>query len=56
MVSIRMDRLISPRPATLKASVAPSISVTRRDTSFRVSRNRRSRSWREVTNLPSRPA
>ena len=42
--------------ATLKASVAPSISVTRRDTSFRVSRNRRSRSWREVTNLPSRPA
>ena len=56
MVSIRMDRDISPRPATLKESVLSSISVTRRDTSFRVSRNRRSRIWREVTNLPSRPA
>ena len=56
MVSMRMDRLISPRPATLKPSVLPSISLTRRDTSFRVSRKRRSRIWREVTNLPSRPA
>ena len=56
IVSIRMDRLISPRPATLKASMAPSISLTRRDTSFSVSRNSRSRSWRLVTNLPSRPA
>jgi hypothetical protein len=55
MVSMRMDRCISPRPATLKASMAPSISVIRRDTSFRVSRKRRSRIWREVTNLPSRP-
>ena len=40
----------------MKASIAPSISVTRRETSLSVSRNRRSRSWREVTNLPSRPA
>ena len=39
----------------MKASVE-SVSVTRRDTSFMVSRNRRSRSWREVTNLPSLPA
>ena len=56
MVSIRMDRLISPRPATLKPSVLPSISVTRRETSFKVSRISRSLIWREVTNLPSRPA
>ncbi len=53
---MRMERLISPRPATLKLSVLFSTSVTRRDTSFRVSRMRRSRIWREVTNLPSRPA
>ena len=33
-----------------------SVSVTRRDTSRRVSRYSRSRSWREVTNLPSLPA
>ena len=33
-----------------------SVSVTRRETSFMVSRISRSRSWREVTNLPSRPA
>ena len=32
------------------------MSVTRRDTSFRVSRYSRSRIWREVTNLPSFPA
>ena len=51
-----MDRDISPRPATLKESVELSTSFTRRDTSFKVSRNRRSRSWRLVTNLPSRPA
>ena len=56
MVSMRIERLISPRPATLKLSVLFSTSVTRRDTSFRVSRIRRSRIWREVTNLPSRPA
>ena len=43
MVSMRMDRDISPRPATLKESVE-SVSVTLRDTSFSVSRNRRSRS------------
>ena len=55
MVSMRMDRDISPRPATLKASVE-SVSETRRETSFMVSLYRRSRSWREVTNLPSRPA
>ena len=55
MVSMRMERLISPRPATLKASAEP-VSVTRRETSFSVSRKRRSRSWRLVTNLPSRPA
>ena len=30
--------------------------MTRRDTSFSVSRMSRSRIWREVTNLPSRPA
>ena len=56
MVSIRMERLISPRPATLKLSVLFSTSVTRRDTSFSVSRIRRSRIWREVTNFPSLPA
>ena len=39
----------------MKESVE-SVSLTRRDTSFMVSRNRRSRSWREVTNFPSRPA
>ena len=53
---MRMDRDISPRPATLKESVEFSTSLTFRDTSFRVSRNSRSRSWRLVTNLPSRPA
>ena len=56
MVSMRMERLISPRPATLKLSVLSGTSVTRRETSFSVSRIRRSRIWREVTNLPSRPA
>ena len=55
MVSIRMDRDISPRPATLKA-VSLSVSETFRDTSRSVSRYSRSRSWREVTNLPSLPA
>ena len=53
---MRMDRDISPRPATLKESVEFSTSDTFRDTSFRVSRNSRSRSWRLVTNLPSHPA
>ena len=52
---MRMLRDISPRPATLKA-VSRSVSVTRRDTSFSVSRYSRSRIWREVTNLPSFPA
>ncbi len=52
---MRMERDISPRPATLKESVE-SVSVTRRETSLSVSRKSRSRSWREVTNLPSRPA
>ena len=52
---MRMERDISPRPATLKA-VSASVSVTRRDTSRRVSRKRRSRICREVTNFPSRPA
>ena len=56
MVSIRMERLISPRPATLKLSVLFSTSLTRRDTSLSVSRQRRSLIWREVTNFPSRPA
>ena len=56
MVSISMLRLISPRPATLNESVAPSTSVTRSDTSLSVSRISLSRIWREVTNLPSRPA
>ena len=53
MVSMRMDRDISPRPATLKESVE-SVSLTRRDTSFMVSRNRRSRSWREGKFVTSR--
>ena len=53
---MRMDRLISPLPATLKESVEPSTSVTRSDTSLSVSRMRRSRICLEVTNLPSRPA
>ena len=56
MVSIRIDRLISPRPATLKLSVLPSTSLTRSDTSLSVSRRSRSLIWREVTNLPSWPA
>ena len=56
MVSMRMDSDISPRPATLNESVAPSRSVTRKDTSLSVSRWSRSRIWRLVTNLPSRPA
>ena len=51
-----MLRLISPRPATLNESVAPSTSLTRSDTSLSVSRISLSRIWREVTNLPSRPA
>ena len=55
MVSMRMDRCISPRPATLKASVE-SVSLTRRETSFKVSRMSRSRRFREVTYLPSLPA
>ena len=55
MVSMRIERCISPRPATLKLSVL-SVSRTRRLTSFRVSRKSRSRRAREVTNLPSVPA
>ncbi len=50
-----MERCISPRPATLNASVE-SVSVTLRETSFRVSFKRRSRRFREVTYFPSRPA
>ena len=55
ILSIRTERCISPRPATRKLSVV-SPSVTRRDTSRSSSRYRRSRRWREVTNLPSLPA
>ncbi len=54
MVSMRMLRCISPRPATLKASVP--CSVTWRETSFNSSRSSRSRRFREVTYLPSFPA
>ena len=46
---------ISPLPATLKLSV-DSPSVTLNETSFKSSLIKRSRSWREVTNLPSLPA
>ena len=53
---MRMDSDISPRPATLNESVDEPTSVTRSETSLSVSRNSRSRSWRDVTNLPSRPA
>ena len=53
---MRMERCISPRPATTKLSVAPSSSETCRETSLSVSRMSLSRIWRLVTNLPSRPA
>ena len=55
MVSMRIDRCISPLPLTLNAS-AESVSSTFKETSLRSSRYSRSRRWREVTNLPSLPA
>ena len=51
---MRMEMCISPRPATLNASVP--CSVTCRETSLRSSRCRRSRRLRDVTYLPSLPA
>ena len=55
IVSMRIDRCISPRPATLKLSVV-SPSLTRSETSLSSSLYSLSRRWREVTNLPSLPA
>ena len=55
MFSIRTERCNSPLPETLKDSVV-SVSSTRRETSVFNSLKRRSRRWRLVTYLPSRPA
>ena len=52
---MRIASCSSPRPETLKVS-GESVSSTRSDTLLRISRQSRSRSWVEVTNLPSRPA
>lgn len=53
MVSIRIARCRTPRPETLNAS--PLTSSTRSATSRSTSLNRRSRSWRLPTYLPSLP-
>ncbi len=50
-----MDRCSSPRPETLKVSML-SVSSTRMATFVSTSLKSRSRRFREVTNLPSRPA
>ena len=55
IVSIRMPRWSSPRPETVWVS-GLSVSSTRSATLRSSSRNSRSRSWRLVTYLPSRPA
>ncbi len=55
MVSMRMDRCSSPRPATLKVS-AFSVALTFRAISVSISLNKRSASLREVTGSPSFPA
>ena len=55
IVSIRMERWSSPRPDTLQVSVL-SVSSTRSATLRSSSLYSRSRSCREVTNLPSLPA
>ena len=55
IVSIRIERCISPRPSTRNDS-ALSVSCTASDTSLRSSLISRSRKCRDVTNFPSRPA
>jgi hypothetical protein len=55
IISIRMASCSSPRPETRKVS-GESVSSTRMPTLTRRSFPRRSRSWVEVTYLPSRPA
>src|SRR6476620_5002635 len=55
MFSSRIVRCSSPRPCTMKVSVSLGYS-TRIATLLFVSRSRRSRIWRLVTYLPSRPA
>ena len=55
IVSIRMARCSSPRPDTVYVSglsVGSTLSATLRSSSWKS----RSRTWRLVTNLPSRPA
>ena len=52
---MRIASCSSPRPETLKVS-GESVSSTRSATLLRFSRQSRSRSWVEVTNLPSLPA
>ena len=53
MVSIRIVRWSSPRPDTVHVSVE-SVSSTRSATFRSSSRYSRSRTWRDVTNFPSR--
>src|SRR4029079_6263736 len=55
MVSIRIVRCSSPRPETVQVSV-DSVSSTRNATFLSSSRYSRSRTCRDVTNFPSRPA
>ena len=55
IVSIRMDRCSSPRPATLNVS-AFSVSLTFSAISVSISLNRRAASLRDVTGSPSLPA
>gem|GEM_PF-5330564 len=54
MVSTNMERCRMPRPKTVNLS-AESVSSTRRARFFSVSLYKRSRNWRDVTYLPSRP-
>ena len=54
MVSIKMERCNMPRPNTMKES-ALGPGSTRRAKFHSNSRSKRSRKWRDVTNLPSRP-
>ena len=54
IISMMMASWSSPRPETRKVS-GESVSSTRMATLVRFSFHSRSRSWVEVTNLPSRP-
>ena len=56
IISIKIERCSIPRPATWNSSVLSGSLVTRMATFFSSSFINRSRSWRLVTKVPSRPA